>query len=85
MNPKNERTAKTGDTTAARTESVTEATEAQDRAATIARLAYEKWQGPGRPEGDDQRDWLDAEQEVLAAGGSRANRGVAIPKSGVTS
>jgi hypothetical protein len=37
------------------------------RAAAIARLAYDKWTARGRPEGDDQRDWYEAEQEVRAA------------------
>jgi hypothetical protein len=43
-----------------------EATAGDDRAA-IARLAYEKWQARGCPEGADRRDWFEAEQEVLAA------------------
>lgn len=38
-----------------------------DRAAAIARRAYEKWQARGCPEGDDCRDWFEAEQEVYAA------------------
>jgi hypothetical protein len=47
--------------------SASSATTAPDgRAAAIARLAYEKWTARGRPVGDDQRDWYEAEQEVLA-------------------
>lgn len=38
-----------------------------DRAAAIARRAYEKWQARGCPEGDECRDWFEAEQEVDAA------------------
>ena len=38
-----------------------------DRARTIARLAYQKWQERGRPAGDDGRDWFEAEKEVLVA------------------
>jgi hypothetical protein len=37
----------------------------ENRAEVIARLAYEKWQAHGCPEGDDRRDWFEAEQEVL--------------------
>ena len=47
------------------------ATPDDDRTAVIARLAYEKWQARGCPDGDDRRDWLEAEQEVLAASGPR--------------
>ena len=36
------------------------------RAAAIAKLAYEKWNARGCPDGDDLRDWYEAEQEVLA-------------------
>lgn len=39
----------------------------EERAALIARRAYEKWQARGCPQGDDGRDWFEAEQEVLAA------------------
>ena len=46
-----------------------DATAGDDRAATIARIAYEKWQARGCPDGDDRRDWFEAEQEVLAGGG----------------
>lgn len=31
----------------------------------IARRAYELWEERGRPEGDDWRDWFDAERELL--------------------
>jgi hypothetical protein len=45
----------------------TKAGEDQDPRALIARRAYEKWQARGCPEGDDARDWFEAEQELLAA------------------
>ena len=38
-----------------------------DRSAVIARRAYEKWQARGCQDGDDRRDWFEAEQELLAA------------------
>lgn len=85
MNPKNGRTAKTGDSVSVRTRIGTEATEDQNHAAAIASLAYEKWQSRGCPEADDQRDWLDAELEVLSGGGSQASGDVVVPKSDVTS
>lgn len=50
------------------------APEYENRAAEIARLAYEKWQARGCPEGDDRRDWFEAEQEV-AAGRKRSTAG----------
>jgi hypothetical protein len=34
------------------------------RAVLVAQRAYEKWQARGCPEGDDRRDWFEAEQEV---------------------
>lgn len=43
------------------------ASEESDRAALIARRAYEKWQARGCPDGDDRRDWFEAEQELLVA------------------
>jgi hypothetical protein len=43
-----------------------EAADNQGRAALIARRAYEKWQARGCPEGDDRRDWYEAEQEIFA-------------------
>lgn len=43
----------------------------EDRTASIARLAYEKWQARGCPVGDDCRDWFEAEQEVAVAAGAR--------------
>jgi hypothetical protein len=45
-----------------------QATAEPNRAATVARLAYDKWQARGCPEGDDLRDWLEAETELRAAG-----------------
>lgn len=42
-----------------------------DGAAEIARRAYEKWLARGCPEGDDRRDWYEAEQEILAANAAR--------------
>lgn len=36
------------------------------RAAAIARLAYEKWRARGCPDGDDRRDWFEAEREIAA-------------------
>lgn len=46
-----------------------------DREPAIARVAYEKWQARGCPEGDAERDWLEAESEVLVTAGPppRAN------------
>lgn len=44
---------------------IEEAATADGRAALIARRAYERWQARGCPEGDDRRDWFEAEQEVL--------------------
>lgn len=38
-----------------------------DRSALIARRAYEKWEARGCPDGDDRRDWFEAEQELLGA------------------
>ena len=43
-----------------------------DRADLIARRAYERWQARGCPQGDDLRDWLDAEMEITAAPPSKA-------------
>lgn len=40
-----------------------------DQAAAIARRAYDKWLARGCPEGDELRDWYEAEQEILEAGG----------------
>ena len=40
---------------------------ADGRAAAIAQLAFEKWTARGCPDGDDQRDWYDAEREISAA------------------
>ena len=51
------------------TKSGGEAPAGDDRAATIARIAFEKWQARGCPDGDDRRDWFEAEQEVRAAAG----------------
>ncbi len=45
---------------------IEEATTSDDRTALIARRAYERWQARGCPDGDDCRDWFEAEQEVLA-------------------
>lgn len=30
----------------------------------IAQLAFQKWQNRGRPTGQDQRDWFEAEREL---------------------
>ena len=49
-----------------------QATEADDRAAAIARLAYDKWQARGCPQGDDRRDWFEAEQEISAGSATTA-------------
>ena len=54
------------------------ATSSGERAALIARRAYGRWQARGCPEGDDRRDWFEAEQEVLA-GSSPAPSTVAKP------
>lgn len=48
-----------------------QATADDDRLALIARIAYEKWQARGCPDGDDRRDWFEAEQEVVTASGPR--------------
>jgi len=45
----------------------TKASEDQDRRALIGLSAYEKWQARGCPDGDDARDWFEAEQELFAA------------------
>ncbi len=39
-----------------------------DRDAEIRRKAYEKWEQEGRREGDHERHWSEAEQEVGFAG-----------------
>ena len=44
-----------------------------DRSALIARRAYEKWQARGCSDGDDRRDWLEAEQELFAATAAQAD------------
>lgn len=41
-------------------------------AAAIAQLAFEKWTARGCPDGDDQRDWYDAEREISAAMSSQS-------------
>jgi len=38
----------------------------------VARRAYERWQARGCPRGDGLRDWLEAEQEILASRTSAA-------------
>ena len=81
MNPKNETTARTGNSTGAETKSDAEATASDDRWAKVARLAYEKWQARGCPEGDDGRDWFEAEQEVLAALEAAATNSRSVPLS----
>jgi hypothetical protein len=53
----------------------------EDRAEAIARLAYSKWQGRGCPEGDDLRDWLEAEGEVAPTAGRQALATGASPRS----
>ena len=54
------------------TKSASETLPAEDRAAAITLLAYEKWQARGCPDGDDRRDWFEAEREVLARAGSQS-------------
>lgn len=49
------------------------------RAALIARRAYEKWQARGCPDGDDRRDWFEAEQEIAATAGAQAKGGQRPP------
>lgn len=68
------------------TKSGTAATAGDHRAAAIARLAYEKWQARGCPDGDDRRDWFEAEQEVLggAESGRQAIRTSSPAQPGVT-
>lgn len=39
-----------------------------DRDAEIRRKAYEKWEQEGRREGDHERHWSEAEQEVSLSG-----------------
>ncbi len=34
----------------------------------IARLAYLNWEKDGRPHGNDQKYWLEAEQQINATG-----------------
>jgi hypothetical protein len=34
----------------------------------IARLAYLNWEKDGRPHGNDQKYWLEAEQQIKATG-----------------
>ena len=54
--------------------STSSATTAPDgQAAAIARLAYEKWTARGRPEGDDLRDWYEAEQAIVAVAAQQAS------------
>ena len=49
----------------AKTEKAVPTAGADERAGSIARLAYEKWQARGCPDGDDLHDWLEAEQQIL--------------------
>ena len=65
MSPKQQRNS------GAQTNGGAQAAAGDERTAVIARLAYEKWQARGCPNGDDRRDWFEAEQEVLAAAGPR--------------
>lgn len=39
----------------------------------ISRRAYELWENEGRPEGNDMRHWLQAEQELGARQGSNSS------------
>lgn len=39
----------------------------------IAKRAYEKWQRRGSQNGDDQRDWFEAERELWAEAGRSRN------------
>lgn len=57
-----------------------------DRAGEIARRAYEKWRARGCPDGDDGRDWYEAEREILAESGAqpKASRRAASRGSRVT-
>lgn len=68
MTSRNRKTNQTADDSGAQAHSSDDVPEDQNRAAEIARLAYEKWQARGCPDGDDRRDWFAAEQEVIAAG-----------------
>jgi Protein of unknown function (DUF2934) len=41
----------------------------------IAKLAFQKWQKRGCPNGEDQRDWYEAERELKGSQPARARRG----------
>jgi ribonuclease I len=41
----------------------------------IAKLAFQKWQKRGSPNGEDQRDWFEAERELKSSQAARARRG----------
>ena len=40
-----------------------------DREETLRQRAYEKWEADGRPEGQHEKHWRDAESEFSTAGG----------------
>jgi hypothetical protein len=61
------------------TKSGSEAPVGDTQAEVVARLAYEKWQARGCPEGDDRRDWFEAEQEITAARVPQANAAEGSP------
>lgn len=42
-------------------------------AESISRRAYELWEREGRPEGDDLRHWLQAEQELAGQAGGASS------------
>ena len=41
----------------------------------IAKLAFQKWQKRGSPNGEDQRDWYEAERELKSSQSAKARRG----------
>jgi Protein of unknown function (DUF2934) len=41
----------------------------------IAKLAFQKWQKRGSPNGEDQRDWYEAERELKSSQAARSRRG----------
>jgi hypothetical protein len=53
------------------TDEINESSAGETRA-MIARRAYEKWQARGCPVGEDEKDWFEAEQEILAESAAAA-------------
>jgi len=50
-------------------------------AESISRRAYELWEQEGRPEGNDMRHWLQAEQEIAGRNGGAPSSGSGTTRS----